>query len=412
MATLEERLELAASKLGLREPFIMAATGKLPRIVVDGKPGFTAATNGTWLKFGREWVEKNVKDDEELFGLDFHERLHVVLMHMWRRDGRNPGIWNIANDALINRFILNRGYKLPAGGVLIDWVTEEMDSEEVYNRLMKEAPEPDDGDGSGDGQGEDAEGDGDGSGQGDGQGAGRNTKTTKKFGKGGWDKQGDLEDAPEEGNRADMEATIRAAAEMARACGDGSTMIDRVLGEPPKATVNWKDEVRAALTSSARDDFTYRRFSRRFLSRGMYLPALHSDAMGGLMIGFDTSGSVSPKDALQICGEIQGIVDDLSPDWIEVVYCDSQVQRTQRFEKGDALTLDPPQGGGTRFKPVFDYAEEKVQAGERIAALIYLTDMEGNLEECVEPQFPVVWGTVFSSVTEAPFGSVVKVTVS
>ena len=406
---IEERIELAYSKLGLREPFIAAVVGRLPKIVVDGDPNLTAVTNGDWLKFGREWVTKYVPDDEELFGLCMHEALHVVWMHMWRREGRHPSIWNIANDAIINRTILNKGYRIPKGGVLIDWATETMDSEEAYNRLMKE-PEEDDGDGDGDGgEGDDgSEGDG-----GSGPPSEKQTGTTKKFGKGGWNKQGDLVDAEEDSKQANMEATIRACAEMARACGDSSSIVDRVLGSIPKATVNWKDEVRAALTSSSRDDFTYRRFSRRFMARGLYLPSLYSEAMGGLIIGFDTSGSVTPNDARQICGEIQGIVNDLSPEWVEVVYCDSQVQRTQRFERGDELRLNPPQGGGTRFKPVFDYADERQQAGDRIAAMIYLTDMEGNLEELIEPDYPVVFGNVYgSSNATAPFGSVVRVVVS
>lgn len=397
--TLEERLNVSATKIALREPFIMAATGKLPRLVSENK-NITAATNGTWVKFGRPWVEENVKDDEELFGLDLHERLHVVLMHMWRRDGRDPAVWNIANDAIINCYILSRGYKLPAGGVIIDWVTNEMNSEDVYNRLRQEGQG---GGGNGQGTGEGGEGEGEGEGE---PGEGNSS------GGGGFNGQGDLEDAPESASVADIEATIRAAAQMSRDCGAGNAIVDRILGATPKASVNWKDEVRAALTSASRDDFTFRKFSRRFLHAGMYLPALYSDAMGGLVIGFDTSGSMSEEDCKQVAGEIQGIVDDLSPDWVEVVYCDYDIGGTQRFQRGDAIELRPVGGGGTRFSPVFEYAEQLEQdKGERVAALIYLTDMCGNLAECKEPTYPVIWGNVYGRDCEAPFGSVVRVIV-
>jgi predicted metal-dependent peptidase len=334
-------------------------------------------------------------------------------MHMWRRDGRDPAIWNIANDAIINADIKRMGFCLPKGGVSLDWVTPDMDSETVYNRLMQETDEPDDGDGDGSGDSPD-DGDNDSNG-GSPSSKGKQTKTTKKWGKGGFDKQGDLEDAPNEAAKADMEATIRAAAEMARACGDNSDLVNRTLGAVPKASVNWKDEVRAALTSSARDDFSYRRFSRRFLSRGMYLPALQSDAMGGLLIGFDTSGSMSPRDCEQVAGEIQGIIDDLSPDWVEVVYCDAEIPKggVQRFQRGDTLELKPVGGGGTRFKPVFDHAAKLEEGGDRVAALIYLTDLEGPLDELVEPDYPVVWGCVYGDAdTHVPFGKVVQVIVS
>lgn len=405
----EERISLAFSKLGLREPFIAAVVGKLPKHVVSDKgTDFTACTNGEWFKFGQEWIEAHVRDEEELFGLCMHEAMHVVWMHMWRRDGRHPDLWNIANDAIINRNILDMGYKMPSGGVMLDGVTAAMDSEEVYNKLMQEAKDQPSG-----GDGADEEGEEGTKSPGAGGGSGKQSKTNKKFGKGGWHGTGDLEDSPSDGKRADMEATIRAAAEMARACGASSALVDRILGTPPQATVNWKDEVRAALTSASRDDFTYRRFSRRFLSRGLYLPSLYSEALGGLLIGFDTSGSVSAEDAMQIAGEIQGIIDDLSPDWVEVAYCDTEVTSTQRFQRGDLLALKPTGGGGTRFKPVFDHADKLEQQGEKVAALIYLTDMEGPMDELVEPTFPVVWGNVYGgSNISAPFGKVVRVIVA
>jgi predicted metal-dependent peptidase len=353
-------------------------------VVDDGGPMFAAATNGAWIKFGREWCEKACDDNDKLFGLMLHERMHILFMHMFRRDGRDMGLWNEANDAIINRNIKDMGYSLPEGGVDIPWVRADMSSEEVYDRLKKEQPPPPPKGGGG---------------QGDGP-------------KGGWDNQGDLEDAPDQGAQGDLEATIRAAAQMARDCGDKSAMVDRILGTPAKATVNWKDEVRAALTSSSRDDFTYRRFSRRFVGRGLYLPSLHSDSLGGLLIGFDTSGSMSEEDCQQVAGEIQGIIDDLSPDWVEVVYCDSKIKATQRFVKGDQLELKPKGGGGTAFKPVFDYADKlQTEGGERIAAMIYLTDMEGPMGDLVEPEFPVVWGCVYARPSAAPFGAVVQVVV-
>ena len=143
METLELRLETASSKTGLRLPFIMAATGKVPVMVVDdGGPNFTAATNGAWIKFGREWCEKACDDNDKLFGLMLHERMHILFMHMFRRDGRDPGLWNTANDAIINRNIKDMGYSLPEGGVDIDWVRADMSSEEVYDQLKKEQPPP------------------------------------------------------------------------------------------------------------------------------------------------------------------------------------------------------------------------------------------------------------------------------
>lgn len=378
-----ERIDLAASKMGLREPFIAAVVSQMPRIIIADQPNFTAATNGTWMKFGEVWGDQ--WSDEELFGLYLHEALHVILMHMWRRGDREPGLWNTANDAIINRIIKNKGYLIPKGGVEINWVQESHDSDEVYNKLMQNPPPPSGGKGKG---------------KGDDEGDGRPN--------GGWNDQGDLEDAPDEATRADVEARIVTSAKMARECGDTSALIDRILGEVGRASVRWQDELRAVMQQTARNDFTYSRFSRRFIGRGMYFPTLRSEEMGGLAIGFDTSGSVTEEMAQQLAAEIQGIVDDTNPEWVEVVYCDAEIGGKQRFERGDPVVLKVVGGGGTRFKPVFDYFIEKAQ-DTQVAAMIYLTDMEGNLEECPQPDFPVLWGLVGHREYEAPFGKVVKV---
>lgn len=366
MTTFTERLDTAYSKLGLREPFVAAVMTRVKREISDKVP--TAGTNGTWVKYNPTWCEPLT--NEELFGLVLHESCHVILQHMWRRGDRDPSLWNYANDAIINKYIKDRGYSLPAGGVFVNWVTEDMDSETVYRKLKE--------------QGDDG------------------------LGKGGFDGQGDLEDADGNVSQTDMEATIAAAAQMAKDCGNGSALVDRVLAAVGKSTVPWQDVLRSMLTESSAADYSYRRPSRRFIGRGMYLPSLRVDALGGLAIGFDTSGSMSNDDCAKIAAEINAIVSDLNPAFVEVIYCDYSVSTTQRFENGDVIKLKPTGGGGTRFKPVFDHIEE---SDEHYAGIIYFTDMEGDLDECVEPDYPTIWANIGHREYDAPFGSYVKVAI-
>lgn len=379
MSQHEQRLDLAYSKLGLREPFIAAVMTRVKREVTDKVP--TAGTNGTFCKYNPGFMDKC--DDEQLFGLVLHESCHVVLMHMWRRDGRDPSLWNYANDAIINAYIRSRGYKLPSGGVELNWVRDTHSSEQVYDELKKQQ------------QQNQSNGSGKGNGEGDGQ---QNA--------GGFDGTGDLEDAIDEATRVDMEATIVAAAQMAKDCGHGSALIDRVLDHVGKPNVRWQDVLRSMMTESAAADYTYRRFSRRFTSSGLYMPSLRTDALGGLAIGFDTSGSMGQRECDQIAAEIQAIVDDLQPEFVEVVYCDYSVAHVERFERDERLVLHPKGGGGTRFKPVFDHFAE---SGEHYCGLVYFTDMEGYLEECEEPEFPVVWADIGRSHPTEPFGTRVEV---
>lgn len=376
-----ERLDLAYSKLGLREPFIAAVMTRVKREVSDKVP--TAMTNGSVVKYGAAFLDKI--NDEQLFGLVLHESCHVVLMHMWRREGRDPSLWNYANDAIINAYIRSRSYQLPDGGVHLGWVRDEHSSEYVYEKLKEQRQQQQQ---QGGGQGEGGKGD-------DGEPMA-----------GGFDGTGDLEDALDEATRTDMEATIVTAAKMAKDCGHGSALIDRVLANTGKPNVRWQDVLRSMMTESSAADYTYMRPSRRFIGSGLYLPSLRTEALGGLGIGFDTSGSMGQEECDQIAAELQAIVDDLQPAFVEVVYCDYNVTHVERFERDEMLALQPKGGGGTRFQPVFKHFDE---TGEHYAGIIYFTDMEGNLDECVEPQCPVIWANIGRGNYAAPFGTAVKV---
>jgi len=374
---LMNRLDLAYSKLGLREAFIAAVMTRVKREVSDRVP--TAGTNGNWVRYNPAFCDPLT--DEELFGLVLHESCHVVLMHMWRREGRDSRLWNVANDAIINAYIKSRGWQLPKGGVHLKWVREEMSSEEVYNKLKEQQQEQQQ---SGGGSGDDDD----------------------DMGAGGFDGTGDLEDAQDEATRVDMEASIVAAAKMAKDCGQGSSLIDRVLEHVGESKVRWQDVTRSMLTESAAADYTYLRPSRRFIGSGLYMPSLRSDALGGLAIGFDTSGSMGPDECNQIAAELQAIVDDLNPAFVEVVYCDYSVTHTERFERDEPLQLRPKGGGGTRFQPVFEHFANQ---DERYCGMIFFTDMEGNLAECEEPPFPMIWADIGYSHPREPFGTRVEV---
>lgn len=403
-----------SSKMTLRSPFISAVFTTLAKRVVDDE-NVTAATNGLDFIFGRKFCEK--LDEEELLGLGVHEALHVVLGHIWRSDGYDAALSNTAQDAVINRMVLEASFKLPPNGVLIDWVTSKMDWEEVYRRLKREQDEHEQGQ-PGNQQGGNQGGQGNKQGKPgkqpgkQGQQPSQGQSPKDKWGAGGFNGKGDCTPCPTEAKRIELEATILTAAKMARACGDKSAMIDRVLGAVGKPTVSWADECRAMMLSKAKGDYSFSKGNRRMLGQGLYLPSLHSDAMGGLAVAFDMSGSVSVEDAKRIGAELQGVVDDCQPDWVEVAFFDTKVCSVQRFERGETLELMPRGGGGTSFRPVFEHFE-KVRETEQICGMVFFTDMCSNdLMELEEPTYPVLWGNICGDDThKVPFGRVVRIAV-
>lgn len=404
MADLQtKRIGDAYAKLGIREPFIAAVMSKIKREVSADVP--TAATNGSWVKYNPDFCAKQT--DAALFGLVVHESLHIVLMHMWRREGRDPSLWNYANDAIINKYIKDRRYELPKGGVFVDWVTEAMSSEEVYNRLKEELPPPPPG-GHGKGEGE-GDGDGDDSDGGNGGGSGSgNGGDSGGYPAGGFDGQGDIFDAVDEATKADLEATIVAAAQMAKKCGQGSALIDRILEDIGTPQVPWTEVVRNMMSESSRDDYTFQRPRRRYVSQGIYLPSLHSDALGGLLIGTDTSGSMwgNPKELEQVAGELNAIVSDTRPEFVEVAYCDYAITKLDRFDRDEDVEFAPRGGGGTSFQPVFEHLEN---SDDDYVGVIYFTDMCADFSNLVDPGIPVIWVATDARYVpnNVPFGTVV-----
>jgi predicted metal-dependent peptidase len=85
------------------------------------------------------------------------------------------------------------------------------------------------------------------------------------------------------------------------------------------------------------------------------------------------------------------------------VYCDAAVQSVQEFRASEAVRLEPKGGGGTDFRPAFEWVAKNDVSP---VCLIYLTDL------CCDsfpetPEYPVLWVT--DSRRTAPFGETVRI---
>src|SRR5690606_12877290 len=95
--------------------------------------------------------------------------------------------------------------------------------------------------------------------------------------------------------------------------------------------------------------------------------------------GLDTSGSIQDPEVSMFFGEIYGILEDLRPSRVVIMYCDSKVHKVvEAVDTSDLLNirkLGAPGGGGTDFRPVFNKITEM---GLEPDALVYLTDGYGT----------------------------------
>ncbi|MEO8396030.1 MAG: peptidase, partial [Chloroflexota bacterium] len=76
-------------------------------------------------------------DEEECRFVMAHELLHVALRHHARRQGRDPYLWNVACDYVINQWLREMEVGIPpAFGMLYDPDLKGLSAESVYDRIV------------------------------------------------------------------------------------------------------------------------------------------------------------------------------------------------------------------------------------------------------------------------------------
>ncbi len=87
--------------------------------------------------------------------------------------------------------------------------------------------------------------------------------------------------------------------------------------------------------------------------------------------------------------ETQGILNAYPGAELTVIFCNAAIQgEPETLTQGEDLKKYPTPGGGTDFRPPFQYVEQE-QLDPK--ALIYFTDGECNLFPETPPDYPVLW---------------------
>jgi predicted metal-dependent peptidase len=118
-----------------------------------------------------------------------------------------------------------------------------------------------------------------------------------------------------------------------------------------------------------------------------FMPSLYKPEVGEVILIVDTSGSISKDDLALVAGCLQDILGMYSKGFT-LLYVDAELAGVQEIGPDDPLKLEAKGGGGTDFRPGFDWIEKE---GREPKAVIYITDGYCNSFPEVEPPFPVLW---------------------
>lgn len=371
-----------------------------------------AATDGVRLYYDGEAFGKYSLDDRQF--IIVHEILHVVLYHSLRRGIREPNLWNIACDYVVNGMITeDNDFKMPAEGIQPDPAFKGMSAEQVYDLLQQEAEQALAG-GKSEGKGKNGrtwvrgdpdDGDGDGE-PGDQPGSGSGTSL-----KGKGQNPNDVTDYDPEKNEGksaqQVEREIGVATEKAnaaaKAAGQGSALMKQLLHDAQVQHEPWFAHLRRYMNVLSARQYNWAVINRRrAVLHNVLAPDLKSECMGDLILTIDESGSMSDRALAAIGKHCAAIFREARPKRVIVIrHCD-EVTDVEIHEGPDYsdFVIERRSTGGTSFIPLFEYIGQ--EHGDAQVALCF-TDMYGAFPEA--PPIDTIWVTSTTEKAVAtPFG--------
>lgn len=362
----------------------------------------TMATDGVRLLYADEFVRELQQDPsrELVMGVLAHETMHAALGHVWRRQQRDPLLFNIAVDMVTNFILTQNQIDLPDDCVKMPSGWEKLSEEEIYERLRKKVnqalvkaaaqsslgagdvlPPPTSGPGSG---------------------------------------QNDPNGQPGEVGRAGTDPTSGAAgsdlaktwkdrliraAQVAKSQGRCPAGISEIVDDLLRPQQDWRTLL-ALFVQPHAHDYDWLRPDRRLLGAyGLYLPTLFGEKVEDLVVAIDTSGSISSDELRTFMSELRGILQAYPHMHVYLVTCDAQVYAFEELTSQDPVPTEIQGRGGTDFRPVFEEIEKR---GILPSAAVFLTDGMGDHPDGAPP-YPVLW-VLTPKHQQPPFGTATVLT--
>ena len=350
-----DRIIVARVGLLLRHPFFGNMATRLQIKSADDWLG-TAAVDGRNLYFNTQFFNK--MSNKEIEFVIAHEILHCVFDHLGRREDRNPKIYNIAADYIVNNLLVRDriGTKPTFIDCYQDFKYDNWSSEAVYDDLYETAKE--DGEEFLKQLGEmldehiDWEGDSEDSQDSEeGEGAGGDSKESKSQPKYSKDEIKQIKDEIKE----NMISAVQTSG-----AGNVPGEVARMITELTEPKMNWREILRQQIQSTVKSDYTFMRPSRKGQMSGAVLPGMNFQDTIDLCISLDMSGSIGNAQAQDFLGEVQGIMDEYQDYNIKLWCFDTKVYNEQDYTAhgDDLLDYEIMGGGGTEFMCNWEYMKE------------------------------------------------------
>lgn len=410
LSSLETKLAAARTRLILDKPFLGSLVMHLPLKAADAKWCKTTATDAKHFYFNPDYIARLTLEQTQF--VLAHEAMHCALSHFARRGSRLKHRWDVACDYAVNMILDDERMRGPDNALMSE-AYRGLTAEEIYPVLHEDPPQEtldnhlfDHDAGSGEGEAEE---------RGDGQ---NNPPREQKpdqndgeqeepAGQGNAGQEGDAQPSadtppPPPSDPATLDelwkSRLAAAAQAARQAGKLSASLMRLVDDLLAPQLPWRALLARYLMNAARDDYSFQRTSRR--EADALMPRLFSQSVK-VVVAMDTSGSVQEDELREFLAEIDALKAQVRAE-ITLHACDDKLDPAGPWHYALWESLKLPEGvsggGGTDFRPVFDWVEQDHLSPD---LLVYFTDAQGKFPD-LEPHYPVVW--LVKGKSRVPFG--------
>jgi predicted metal-dependent peptidase len=359
----------------------------------------TAAVNKHGDIFFNTSFMASLSEDMLQFVLS-HEVMHLLLDHHSRRAARDPLLWNIAGDVLINTMLqdhfrhqnkyLDLSNFCTSDSVGID-CPDDKTTEQVYDEVASQAAKLEklikefiENSKNGTGPGLDLDGP---------EGEPSAGSVTIR------DKSETTPTSEKEWAEAGLEAATRS-----RMAGNCPGFMARKIDAMLNPEVPWQEVLayllRQKFCMNSRNRHTFTPPNRRYLHQDVIMTSRVGSKKPSIAFCVDTSGSMSLDDLAKGVAEMNAIR-KLYKVPVYLIEADMTVTGAKWIDPSAEIP-ELKGGGGTSFVPAMNHLKE---VKPDIDALVYFTDGYGDFG--TDPGFDVIW--VLTSEVEPPYGKKIRV---
>ena len=342
------------------------------------------------MYFNKDFISK--LNDDELLGVILHETLHLALYHNVRNVNKHMQLWNIACDLEVNSIIESMKFKLPEGGLNAQRdfnLPTRLSAEQYYDKIYQEIENQKQ-------NGQNGKGGKNGQGNGGISIEGKNTLDDHSQ----WSKTESESDIVKQMvdsvvktaiqknendiNRSSIKENITEALretsskKKSAEYGDQPGNYISKINVTGNGKVKWNYILNRLIRRTLSSNYTpsFKRTSRRYgeLVKGK----IKNHKIDSIVVAVDTSGSID-RDLHERFMEEIILIRRMFKVEIRYIQCDTEINQDIKLKRyTDIEKIEIMGGGGTDFKPVFDYIKQK---NYKPNAILYFTDGQGRYPE-------------------------------